>query len=342
MMRWIHFLFCLMLIAPLAMSMAHGAPARLSLAGTHLVEIGGGRRLNLLCTGQGSPTVLFLQAAGGGMVEWHKVQAPVAARTRTCLYDRAGFGFSDPPVGPVTALSATDDLHALLGAARIGSPFVLVGHSLGGLFATTYADRFPGEVAGMVLVDPSFAGQFDAPLSEQGRIVEQSDMDKFLTFLHGCAALARDAKLSMTDAHGCFRMPNDAPASQRAGLEHQFLSPAYYESGASELRNLYPDAQGASLDGEQEKRLTHDFGQLPLTVLTAGIPPRQPAWTDEDNRRFTENWTHGHDSLARRSGRGQAIMVEGASHDIQIDRPQSVIDAIFAVIVDVRGADHSR
>lgn len=338
MMRWLRLLSCLLLIAPLAM--AQGAPARSP--GTHLVEIGGGHRLNLVCTGQGSPTVLFLQAAGGGMIEWHKIQAQVAARTRTCLYDRAGFGFSDPPAGTVTALSATDDLHALLGAARIGGPVVLVGHSLGGLFATTYADRFPGAVAGMVLIDPSFAGQFDAPLSEQGRIAGQADMDTFLAFLQGCAALARDAKLSMADAHGCFRMPKDAPVLQRAGLEHQFLNPAYYESGASELRNLYPDAQGTSLDGEQEKRLARDFGQMPLTVLTAGIPTRQPAWTGEDNRRFTENWARGHESLARRSAHGQAITVAGARHDIQIDRPQNVRDAIFAAIADVRDAGRTR
>jgi alpha/beta hydrolase family protein len=115
----------------------------------------GGRHLNLVCNGQGDPTVVFLQSLGGGITAWDKVRASVSAFTRTCFYDRAGFGYSDPATQPSSADNETNDLHALLKRAPVKRPIILVGHSLGGLYATLYADKFPDEVGGLVLVDPS-------------------------------------------------------------------------------------------------------------------------------------------------------------------------------------------
>src|SRR5215216_812214 len=114
----------------------------------------GGRALFISCTGTGSPTVVLEAGSGNGADTWAGVQPEVARFTRVCSYDRAGLGRSDPaPSGVRTVQDSVDDLHALLAAADISGPIVLVGHSVGGLIVRLYASQYPGEVAGAVLVD---------------------------------------------------------------------------------------------------------------------------------------------------------------------------------------------
>ena len=133
----------------------------------HLVDIGDGRHLNLICVGQGSPTIVFEQGLGSHLLHWAKVVGPASEFAQACFYDRAGYGYSDPSNRPSTAMNATSDLHTLLQRAGLRGPFILVGHSLGGLFLTLYADRFGAEVAGLVLVEPSFTDQDKDESDEQ-------------------------------------------------------------------------------------------------------------------------------------------------------------------------------
>jgi len=120
-----------------------------------LVTIGSGQRLNIYCTGRGSPTVVFDSGLGEKTANWGLIQPAVAKRTRACSYDRAGLGFSDPPNRSSTSANMVDDLHRLLHAARIQPPFILVGHSLGGMNIKLYAETYLSEVSGLVFVDPS-------------------------------------------------------------------------------------------------------------------------------------------------------------------------------------------
>jgi pimeloyl-ACP methyl ester carboxylesterase len=112
----------------------------------------GGRKLFLHCTGSGSPTVVF---QGGLTTDWVGVQSHIAEFTRACSYDPANglWGRSDPAPTPRTGEDVAADLHALLAAARVPGPYVLVGHSDGGLFVQLYASEHPDEVAGLVLLD---------------------------------------------------------------------------------------------------------------------------------------------------------------------------------------------
>jgi pimeloyl-ACP methyl ester carboxylesterase len=123
-----------------------------------LVDIGG-RRLHLYCTGRGSPTVVLEAGLAEGLGTWRRVQPVVARTTQVCSYDRAGYGWSDPGPAPRTAGRVAADLRALLRAARVDGPLVLVGHSLGGLFVRRYAADAGNAVAGMVLVDSSHENQ---------------------------------------------------------------------------------------------------------------------------------------------------------------------------------------
>ena len=137
--------------APAAVDPA-GHPGRLVMLPDH-------RRLNLRCSGHGSPTVVLEGGFGADSLAWYKVQPALAARYRVCAYDRAGAGFSDPAPAPRDGAAIARDLDAGLRAAGIGGPFVLVGHSSGGLYARIFADLRPKDVIGMVLVDPSVPHQ---------------------------------------------------------------------------------------------------------------------------------------------------------------------------------------
>ena len=114
----------------------------------------GDRRLLLHRSGSGSPPVIFLAGGGAVGLDYLNVQVRTAELTTSVLYDRAGTGWSDSVDLPRTSAEVTDELRALLRVADIAGPYLLVGHSLGGLYARHYAQRFPDEIAGLVLLDP--------------------------------------------------------------------------------------------------------------------------------------------------------------------------------------------
>ena len=118
-----------------------------------LVEIGGRRSLYLSCVGSGSPTVVLEAGFGADTFAWRDVQPEVGRSTRTCAYDRAGDGNSVAPPGVRDARDEVADLRRLLGRARIDPPYVLAGHSYGGVLARVYAHLYPTETAGLVLID---------------------------------------------------------------------------------------------------------------------------------------------------------------------------------------------
>jgi pimeloyl-ACP methyl ester carboxylesterase len=121
-----------------------------------------GHRLHLNCAGEGSPTVVLEAGGGYTSVEWSAwIQPELSDHTRVCAYDRAGMGWSDPNPGPMDATQISGELHILLQEASVGGPYVLVGHSLGGLYSRVCAEHYPKEIVGMVVVDSSHPDQFE-------------------------------------------------------------------------------------------------------------------------------------------------------------------------------------
>jgi pimeloyl-ACP methyl ester carboxylesterase len=114
-----------------------------------------GRRLLLHQSGTGSPAVVFLAGGGAVGLDYLNVQQRAAALTTSVIYDRAGTGWSDRVDLPRASVEVIDELRALLRAAEVPAPYVMVGHSLGGLYARHYAQRYPSEVSGLVLLDPA-------------------------------------------------------------------------------------------------------------------------------------------------------------------------------------------
>lgn len=115
----------------------------------------GGHRLHMLIAGSGDPTVVMESGLGDTMDSWAKVQPEVAKFSRVVAYDRAGLGQSEPGLRPRAARQIASELHAALRNAGLAPPYVLVGHSAGGLYIRVFAGMYPDEVAGMVFVDPT-------------------------------------------------------------------------------------------------------------------------------------------------------------------------------------------
>ena len=129
------------------------SPVPVSEGAGGLVSVGGGRSLYLECVGSGNPTVVLEAGFPGNTLNWRDVQPELGRTTRACAYDRAGLGHSPPMPGVHDAQDEIDDLQRLLVAAHLEPPYVLVGHSYGGILVRLFASQHHGEAAGVVLVD---------------------------------------------------------------------------------------------------------------------------------------------------------------------------------------------
>ena len=291
-----------------------------------LVDIGG-RRINLHCSGSGGPTVILMAGVFSWSVVWYKTQPVIAQEVRVCAFDRAGYGFSDPGPRPQILSDLVDDLHTALEAGSIPGPYVLVGHSLGGIEARLYAQRWPKEVVGMVLVDTSPAGEGLID-EEQPGFDEAIGRESYAAGMMQCALLVAHGPLepSRPEYKGCSaELPSDTPAAFRA-IWPQFFTAYYFADKVSLMSSIYTHRY----DSVDHRRL----GAMPLVVLStkhswgeSGTPA--DVWA---NRSYTKVWIALHQALANLSSHGVHRIIEGTGHEIQLDKPQAVIDAVDEVV----------
>lgn len=208
--------------------------------GKGLIAVAGKRRINLVCAGTGSPTVVFTAGAGAPASSWKLVQPEVARRTRTCAWDRAGFGSSDASLARQTASETTRDLARALAGAKVTGPLVLVGHSIGAYETLLLADGLGKRLAGMVLVDPSLPDMFRALGDDPARL-----MAPLAAPFRACAAALR---AGTPPPPGAFRCTGPFAKLDTAV---SFLDSA----GDSAREVVNPN---------------RDYGAIPLLVLTAG------------------------------------------------------------------------
>jgi len=286
-----------------------------------------GRRLHLVCAGQGAPTVLLEGGFGATSRAWWKVQPAVAQTTRVCAYDRAGAGRSDPGPLPRDARAIAEDLSNALRRAGISGPFVVVGHSSGGLYVRAFSDLRRAEVAGMVLLDPSVEHQ-DRRFAEVFGPGAGS-LEGLRSRTARCEAAARARQIPSSDPTLAVCTPHKAGSS--SGPDEALLAaqrPETWATQISELDNLW----GATSDEVAAGRKS--YGDMPLVVLTAektyaGVPALVRPAADA-------LWRRLHAEIAAKSTRGRTEIVSGSSHLIMIDRPDAVAAAIVEVVKEVR------
>jgi pimeloyl-ACP methyl ester carboxylesterase len=325
----------LLLISPPHARASEGPRADPRLMERTLIDMGHGRRIHAICLGSGSPTVLFESGGEGSILSWGKVQGAITAMTRTCFYDRAGMGYSDPPDKPITARSVTDDMAAVLQRLKVKDPIVIVGHSIGGFYATVFADRFPGRVAGLVLVDPGFANQIN-PRPPESLEVDRQHIRAGEAHLLECAAQARAGKLAL-NANGCMSYPPPLSPAETAYLTYIVTHPHWYEAEYDQSRRYFvSDDGGPSEDTREARSYIRDWGGLPIVVLSASNPPTRTYNTPAMQAAQGEDWQAGHLALAGRSAAGQWRLVPNSDHFIQLTQPQAVVEAVQEVLSRVR------
>jgi pimeloyl-ACP methyl ester carboxylesterase len=275
-----------------------------------LVQLSDGRRIHLACFGAGAPTVILESGLGLPMAAWDKVKSRLAADVRVCTYERAGYGTSDPGPMPRDAKHVASDLAALIKAAQLPPPFVLVGHSLGADFVRLFAAEHHAEVSGVVLIEPAFK-DIDRKLAlaspETGVAIAKGN--QIIEMCVGAVALGRT--WTAADAEHAVCGPPPAPTSPLA-------SPKTAQATISEFRNR-------ALSGAEVAAAIRRPLRIPLIVLTAKrrLPPSAAA---------QELITREHLAIARTSLRGQQRIVEGSGHVIQYDQPDAVVQAVDEVI----------
>ena len=296
-----------------------------------LVDVGG-RRLNLSCRGTGWPTVVFEAPSGAGASDWWAVQAKVATRTRACVYDRAGYGFSDPSPRAADAENAVDDLHALLRAAAVAPPYVLVGNSFGGGSVELYTWHYPAEVSGLVLVEPMHEDENVRPdaLTHGGITESEAQVIEFGNMCSAQAAKGFDPKSEAYEQCIGEADPALPGALGQADLKRR-LTPAYWRTRQAERHAL-------AADRAQLRAARKPFGDLPVIVLARGVSPYLiPGKPQSDTNKAIEaaNLALLTD-VAHSSNNGAVHVVAGAGHVIQETHPEAVVTAVDDVLAKIR------
>jgi pimeloyl-ACP methyl ester carboxylesterase len=297
-----------------------------------LVDIGG-YRLHINCTGTGSPTVILDAGLGGTSLDWSKVQPAVARFTRVCSYDRAGYGWSESGPGPRTSQQIVRELHLLLAHAQITGPYVLVGHSAGGLNVRLYAYRYPAEVAGMVLLDATSEHQFapfgthPAYFPPQAVSAAELELQLFRGAAHvGVTRLAVQTGLAPLEDAAAY------PIAVKPVLLAQVSQTRYYSTQHDELAALQESA--AQVRAARQARPS--YGQLPLIVLSQDYSQDRSA----QGQQMAATWNALQQDLASLSSNGQHSVAQHSGHYIHLDRPDLAIAAIQSVWQQARSSGH--
>lgn len=296
------------------------------LADSKLIALPGGRKLNLYCQGKGAPMVVLESGIGAGAFNWRFVQAAIARTTKVCSYDRAGYWKSPPATGARDAGAEADDLAALLKAAKLPAPYVVVAHSYGGHIARLYAGRHMRDVAGMVLVDPSVEYQEKHLIEIIPTAPPMLAAD--IARRKGCASDPRPAEV----AGKCLdpAPPADLPKDS-ADWFVQAQGPSYSAATLSEYQALGASSSDALV---AEKK---SMGSRPLILLNAGNKMQLlPGQTEQQTDALTAMWLEKHREMLPISDHAELRMVEGSGHFIPREKPDAVIRAVGDMVAGLR------
>jgi len=302
-----------------------------------------GIQMRLDCSGTGSPTVVLEAGGESSAIVWARVQGDVAQFTRVCSYDRAGYGWSDPVREELVPQRVAEMLHDLLAQAGEKPPYLMVAHSMGGVYVRTFTAVYPADVVGMVLVDTSHENQTQlakqltpAEIRESPESIEAAKAQRTILKLLPIAeplGLLRAFKI-MDAGAASLQLPEEKKAaflaeSYRTGYMAAYLREvnmmeAYFEQGGK----------------------PNSLGDIPLIVLSAELntqkmseqyaPSVRSKLTTDILQQQVDALNGLHAELAGLSTRGKWIIVPGTGHFIQLDAPQVVTDAIREVFGQVR------
>lgn len=291
-----------------------------------IVDIGG-FRLHAVLRGQGTPVVLLEPALGGFALQYAQIQSGVSAFTRVLAYDRAGQGWSDVSPNPCMPACLASELRALLGELDLQPPYILVGHSFGGLLVRIYAGLHPAEVAGVILIDASHEDLYNL-FPDMDKMVMRAAMGVRLLKLVSRLGLGKPlTKLSLgSAAKSISREELDTFLEIASQPKHQEATLAEY------AQHRYYFGPGSEVPGT--------LGDTPLIVLSAGYSVSGGAKIGRlSGAQINAEQLRMQKKLVGLSSQGEQIIVPGATHLSILTQPEyiaQVVDAIRRMVERVR------
>lgn len=285
-----------------------------------MIDIGG-YRLHMHVEGEGTPTVVFDSGAGGIGLAWELVRPAIAKVARVMVYDRAGLGWSDPSPKPRRADVMAEELRTLLTNANIEGPFILVGHSLGGVVARQFAAKYPNEVAGLVLVDSAHEQQMKHfPEALVKMVNSMKGMMGVMKLMSKLGIFALKPDLVQIGDNG--KLSKELVANMQGVMAS---SNSHAEAMIAETETVYA----------AETQPVSTLGDLPLTVIRHGqldenaVPPSLGQQVRDD---YESAWQKLQAQILSLSKRGRLIVAERSGHNIMFDQPEIVIESILEMM----------
>ena len=289
-------------------SVAEAADLRAYPPPGQMVDVGG-YRLHINCVGAGSPTVVIDAGLGDWSASWsNRVQPEAARTTRVCTYDRAGMGWSEPGPLPRTATHFAQELHTLLHKARVPGPYVLVGHSMGGLTVRVFAHAYAAEVAGVVLIE-----------SMHPRQAKPSDST---TPPQVAAPASRLSIYTLPARIGLLRLLA-GPLDLKSGLSPEVANAYVAFSVVPRSIQTYIDEGKGMPESLAQAGAVTSFGAVPLIVLSRG--------QDQEQR-----WQEMQADLLHLSSNSQHLIADQSGHNVQLDQPAAAVEAIVKMVEQIR------
>jgi pimeloyl-ACP methyl ester carboxylesterase len=298
----------------------------------------GGHKMHLYRTGTGGPAVILEAGAGAFSVDWYLVQHEVEKFTTVCSYDRAGHAWSELGPRPRTMRQAVADLHRLLAEAAIPGPYILVGHSMGGLLVRIFASQYPNQVAGMVLVDSGFENSYAningkmvrawdsakprvipaarEKINDDERVLTAPELEGYQQFLKWAGPPTIEEPFTKLPA------PIQKLRLWAASLPQSMVTD-YNPYGSEELILLFAE----------RLRVEHPLGAEPSAVLTrkSQAHPPEPGLTQKEMEHVEEVRVEGQHDLKTLSSNGIFVESDYPVHEIHLTQPDLVAKAIQRV-----------
>lgn len=280
-----------------------------------------GRTMHIHCIGTGSPTIILDAGQGGWSSDWANIMPQLSENNRVCAYDRAGYGWSEAAADDRSPQAAADDLAALLTAAQIEPPYVLVGFSHAGLAGRLFAAQHRDELAGLVLIDP--ATEFDSEIMSDELMRQQQSAVGMINGFNFAA------KIGLLRAMGTENMAGSAPfiGTDPAIPEvyYPFIAhPQWWETSAQEFQSHLNEDHLATV------REQGQIPNIPLIIIGSDVldttgNPAMDSLQAVRHEKLSE--------LAAQSNQGQFIVAEGSTHNILSDRPNVITDSVKSIIM---------
>lgn len=296
-----------------------------------MVDVGD-YKLHMIDKGNGGPTVVIDPGMGGNSLSWGLVYPEIAKFSRVIVVDRAGYAWSDTSPLPRTSDNIVQELHTLLENGNIPKPYILVGHSFGGINVRLFASEYPDEVAGIILVDSSHEDQGEKLSFLPSALQPKSTMfSTWKTYLERSLGLHEyNEKVEQSIAEDIKNYPEEV----RRNFIPCLLSLPFYQARQAEKLNF-------ELSRQQLKQAAGSLGDIPLTVISRGkkatIQDYKGRWTQEQLDKYQNQvWPELQADLVTKSSRGKQIIAEKSGHMINKDQPEIIVEAVREIVEELR------